>query len=473
MIKTRAIQAGLLAATLVLAAACGSDDDDGGGSASTAGGAAPATSGGAATTGGTDTTAAETTEAGTDTTEAGADSTEGGTDTTEGADTTEATDTTEAGGTAGSDGSAAQPTETGTVKIGLLTPLSGRFGDYGAPFRDGVAYAVEQINGDGGFTVGDTQYTFELLVVDDRSDQAAAVQGATELMNDEGVVALFGPIGPLGPSVTQLTTAEGVLNFSSSSSVAAIAGPPDNPLTFITNGSAEGRVQAGVDSIVEFVPGAQKVAILGPDDETAAGIVPVFEEALGAAGMTPTVYSYPVGTTDLSTVITRMVADDPDVVILGWAQSDRANQGPQLAAAGLSEDVPVFLYADALETCLTVFAGRQCINHPLAGADLTSEDLEPTTQEFVDGFLAFTGASELPTQSAAILWTYDFPWILAQAMEQAGSVDDAEAIGQALHEVTRDGLIGELTFDEGNKAVFGFDITNVAADGTITTENFD
>ena len=68
-------------------------------------------------------------------------------------------------------------------------------------------------------------------------------------------------------------------------------------------------MQAAVDSIAEFVPGAQNVAILGPDDETAAGIVPVFEEALGEAGMTATAYSYPVGTTDLSTVITRMVAD--------------------------------------------------------------------------------------------------------------------------------------------------------------------
>ena len=70
------------------------------------------------------------------------------------------------------------------------------------------------------------------------------------------------------------------------------------------------------------------------------------------------------------------------------------------------------------------------------------------------------------------MWTYDFPWILAQAIEQAGAVDDTEAIGQALHEVTRDGLIGELTFDEANKALFGFDITNVMPDGTITTENF-
>lgn len=363
-------------------------------------------------------------------------------------------------------------TKTETAKVGLLTPLSGRFGVYGEPFRDGAALAVQELNDAGGITVGDTRYTFELVVVDDKSDQAAAVQGATELINDEGVIAVIGPIGPLGPSVTQLTTAQGVINFSSSSSVAVIAGPPDNPLTFITNGSAPRRVEAGVKAIADFVPGAKSIAILGPDDETAAGVTPVFEEFVTNAGMTLKSYTYPTGTTDLSTVITRLVSDSPDVVILGWAQSDRAAQGPQLKAAGLGEDVPVFLYADALDTCKTVFADRPCINHPLAGADLTSPDLDADRQAFVDRFLEFTGDAALPAQVAAVLWTYDFPFMLAEAVEKAGTVDDAEAVGAALREVERDGVLGSITFDEANKAIFGFDITMVKPDGTTTTKNF-
>lgn len=383
-------------------------------------------------------------------------------------DTTGASDSSTT--TAGDGGGEA--TETGVVDIGILTSLSERFGVYGPPFRDGAAYAVQQINDAGGFTVGDTTYTFDLHVVDDKSDQAAAVQGATELINDVGVSALIGPIGPLGPSVTQLTEAAGVLNFSSSSSVSAIAGPPDNPHTFITNGSPSKKIQAAVDSILEFVPDVESVAILGPDDETSAGVIPVFDELLADAGLEMESYTYPVDTTDLSTVITRLVADGPDVVILGWANQDRLTQAPQLEAGGLDTSVPVFLYADALETCRTSFADRPCINHPLAGADLTAENLDAERQDFIDGFLEFTGANELPAQVAAVIWTYDFPFLIAKAMEQAGTVDDIDAIVEALHEVSHDGLLGTITFDEGNKALFGFDITLVEPDGTTTTQNF-
>jgi branched-chain amino acid transport system substrate-binding protein len=363
-------------------------------------------------------------------------------------------------------------TKTGVVKIGLLTPLSGRFGVYGAPFRDGAAFAVDEINKAGGFTVGDTKYTFDLKVIDDKSDQAASVQGATQLINDEHVVALIGPIGPLGPSVTQLTTAQNVINFSSSSSVSAIAGPPKNPLTFITNGSGAKKIQATVDSLKAFAPNAKSVAIFGPADETAAGVTPVFQKAFDAAGMTMKTFTYPTGTTDLSTVATRLVAAKPDAVILGWANSDRVTQGPQLTAAGLPKEVPVLLYADAIGTCTAIFKGRPCIAHPLAGADLTSTSLDADRKAFVDRFLKFTNSSKLPDQVSAVLWTYDFPGILSQAMTKAGTVTDATAIGKALHEVTRKGVLGSITFDEANKALFGFDLTLTAADGTITTKNF-
>lgn len=362
--------------------------------------------------------------------------------------------------------------ETGVVKLGLLTSMSGQFGAYGEPFRDGAAFGVHEINENGGFTVDGQKYTFDLKVVDDKSDQATAVQGATQLINDEGVPAIIGPIGPLGPSVTQLTSASQVVNFSSSSSVSAIAGPPDNPLTFITNGSGAKKVQAAVDAIKAWVPEAKTVAVLGPDDETTAGLTPQFEKALDAAGVAMNTYTYPTGTKDLSTVITRLVADKPDAVILGWANTDRATQAPQLKAAGLSESVPVLLYADSNRTCTTLFKGRPCINHPLAGADLTSPSLDSSRARFVERFLKFTDQSELPEQVAAVLWTYDFPAMLAQAMEKAGTVTDTEAIGKALHEVSREGLLGTITFDEANKATFGFDLTHFTADGTATTKNF-
>ena len=373
-----------------------------------------------------------------------------------------------------STGSGAQgDSSSGTVPIGVITSLTGAYSVYGAPFEDGVTYAVKQINQAGGFVVKGKHYKFSVTTENDNTSPATAVQKATGLISSQKVVAIFGPIGAQGPAVEQLTTQGKVINFSSSSSVSTTAGPPKNPLVFMTDGGAQARVDAVVSAIKSFVPRVKKVAILGPQEETAAAIIPVLNSTFSNAGITAVNFSYPVGTTDLSSVLTRLVAAKPQVVLMGWAAPDRQTQAQQFAAAGLPSSTAEFLYAGTISECQSDAHGRPCIADPLAGADLSSSSLSASDRRFISGFEAFTKTSTLSPQIEATLWTYDYPFMLAQAMTKAGTVTDTTAIANALRGgVTRHGLLGTITFDQKNNAVFGFDETLVSPSGSMTTKHF-
>ena len=144
MRRTAQRRLSLVAAFALLVAACGSDDEAAEPSVDET----------------TETTAAESTDDTTETTEV-------------------ATETTEAPAE-----SSGEP-----IKIGALTSLTGNFAPWGIQTRDGMQLAVDEINTAGGVD----GRMLELIVTDDQSNAEEAVAGF-ERMQEDGVVAVGGPI---------------------------------------------------------------------------------------------------------------------------------------------------------------------------------------------------------------------------------------------------------------------------------------
>ncbi len=72
------------------------------------------------------------------------------------------------------------------VRIGSVQPLSGGgLAFYGQAEENGLLLAVQQINEAGGFVVGDTAYSIEVLRRDSRSDDAVGIAAVQELIRDE------------------------------------------------------------------------------------------------------------------------------------------------------------------------------------------------------------------------------------------------------------------------------------------------
>jgi branched-chain amino acid transport system substrate-binding protein len=366
-----------------------------------------------------------------------------------------------------SGGAASPGTSANTVPIGMIDSYTGAYSAYGTQFAAGAQFAVSQINKTG-FKVDGKTYKFSLTIVNDNSDPATAVQKATGLVADQHVVAVMGPLGTDGPGAEQVTNSSKVIMFSAA---VVNAGPPSNNYTFLTLPATAQLVSSAVQAVKTFYPSATSVAFLGPQNQIDTADQPLFNADARAAGLAPSTYLYPEGSTDLSSILAKLVANHPSVVIQSNNSADRQLQAPQLVKAGLPKSTPLLYYAGTISECTSEAAGHPCIADPLAGVDLSASPLLPSAQQFVTGIKAFEHASALSPYSEALEWEYDFPFMLAQAMEKAGSVTDTTAIANSLHDVTRHGLLGTITFDKNNVAQFPLDMTLVSPAGKETSKS--
>ena len=81
-----------------------------------------------------------------------------------------------------------------TIKVGVVTPLTGRYASIGNELKHGYEIAVEKINAGGGVQVGNRRLLLELIVLDDESDATKTV-ARLETHAAQGVVAYLGGVG--------------------------------------------------------------------------------------------------------------------------------------------------------------------------------------------------------------------------------------------------------------------------------------
>src|SRR6185503_9647163 len=79
-----------------------------------------------------------------------------------------------------------------TIKIGLVTALSGQSARAGEAITRGLAVAIDEINAKGGVRVGNQSHKLELVRRDDEATPAKGVIAARELLFKEKVAVLFG-----------------------------------------------------------------------------------------------------------------------------------------------------------------------------------------------------------------------------------------------------------------------------------------
>ena len=247
-------------------------------------------------------------------------------------------------------------TKTGTVRIGTVMPLTGGgLAFYGISEMNGVRLAVEMINGGearcveagicepgGGFIVGDSLYTIELVERDHRSDHNVGVTATTELVRDEGVKFIFGPITHGTAMATQeITQPEKVLHLMATSILSSAdgvltpesAGPGGDKHWLFQMEPAEHIrstiTAAGVLDLLGAQPGDLSM-ILATDDPGGKFLSEFYNGVMEALGQeTKDVVFYPPGTTDFSPFLTRIKASEPDFLHVWYIVADSVFIMPQ------------------------------------------------------------------------------------------------------------------------------------------------
>ncbi|MDD3717252.1 MAG: ABC transporter substrate-binding protein [Actinomycetota bacterium] len=316
-----------------------------------------------------------------------------------------------------------------TKKIGLTAPLSGVSAQYGKDIEAGVQMAIERINEEGGITIGDTTYVFELVSADDEATPEPALSNAQRFILEEDIKVIFDPVA------TSI-----------------------QPLIGINEKAGEEFIMMAYTSVPLYTEKVNKYMITMPPPFasyikpwitlamgkgwTKLGMVQTtgaygdlwgkyFEQAWTGAGGT-VVAKAPASyytESDFTPYLTTVLAANPDVIFCGGPSDPTALVIDQ--ARGLGFTGGFIVIDQAKLDFIADTTGMEKLEGAIGVLPVADAyDLWPFLETFNDDYVEKYGGERTTWESAI---AYSGTMILARAMDEAQSVDDVEAIRAAFN----------------------------------------
>lgn len=321
--------------------------------------------------------------------------------------------------------------------VGFAGAFTGDCAVGDVPALDGLKYAVDQYNAQGGVA----GHKVTLISKDTKSDSATGGTVALELI-DQGADVLVGPCFP-GMSA-------GVIQAGGKAGVPVISAVSTQPEYVVVGGSPAylaafgDNVQASAAAEYALKNGAKTVfTVSSPDLSYTQNTPKFFVDAFKNGGGTSLGdVSFSLGQTDFSAQVTQIanLPEQPDVIYTAMFPPDTSNFVRALRAAGVTTRL---IGADGWDTTALLDAGADA----LEGSWFTTHGSStPGTAfaDFIDGITKANGKS--PDGPALAALGYSTMQIIAAAVEKAGATDPA-AIAAALPELTDVSTVtGNITY---------------------------
>lgn len=347
-----------------------------------------------------------------------------------------------------------------TIKIGVDLPVSGGDAADGLPTKNGMQLAIDQANAKGGVTVAGKTYKLEMYFLDDvppggaAHDPAQSSKNSDSFIADNAVLAVLGPFNSANAKamMPKLNQA-GLCQISPANTNETLTKPeygvtkdlrPTGNVTYfrvVTTDDIQGP--AAADYAFDKL-GFKKVYVLDDTETYGKGIADNFEkefvkkggESLGHEGV-------PKGTTDYSSILTKVAAAKPDFLYYGGTSSNKIPSArKQMKSAGL--DIPLMGGDGIVDTEYLNVAGPDADGSYGTVAAVNVNTLDEAKQFIADynaaGFKEPMGAYSGPG--------YETASIAIDAMKRATAAS-RDAVCVALRN-TKDfkGVLGTTTFDE-------------------------
>lgn len=222
--------------------------------------------------------------------------------------------------------------DNGSIKIGIILPLTGTLANVGAGMKDSALLAVEDANAKGGVN----GRKIELVIEDTSCDSAKAIPALNKMITRDKIVALIG-----GTCSGESLAIAPILN--------------QNKLPAISPSASEsGLREKGGDYFFRIVPSdafqakvaaryaketlnVTKVAILYQNDEWGVGLRDEFlKEFPEEFGYVINSESFDKGATDMRTQIAKLKSSEPEMIYLPCYPSECAVALRQLSEAGFT-----------------------------------------------------------------------------------------------------------------------------------------
>lgn len=318
----------------------------------------------------------------------------------------------------------------GEVKVGAILSMSGVYSTLGPAQKNAIEMGVAALN-ETGFDVAGKSYTLSFDYADDKSDPATTGVAALRQMveSDTLPVIAFG----LGSSTyaPQLERTPVPMINILDSTFPSILDYSDQIV--LMRGASETYTIGCVDWAKDTL-GASTISVIDTKGEPyGEGLTKLVEEQGTDAGLDIAVSSAPLGTADYGSAISAALGASPDVVYLSSVTGvilpvlkqlrQAGYAGPVMHSAGVNPQQAEAILGDG-------FNELMANNYDCAGTTPLTADND-ATQAFAEAYQA--KYDEFPQDLT--MWSYDLPFVIADAMTKAGSTSDRAAILAALGKI--------------------------------------
>ncbi|GAA4728150.1 hypothetical protein GCM10023350_09120 [Nocardioides endophyticus] len=334
-----------------------------------------------------------------------------------------------------------------SVKLGLLATLSGPGAALGELTKNGAELAVSQANEAGDVCI-------DLVVKDDAGDPTKASQATRELVDQEEVDAVAGPLltGPTGAALPITTPAKIVSIVTSSAKFAG--DPTEFPYTFQVTSQSGTLADAYVAYMKDH--GLTKAAALVVNNEFGTDLLSEFKRASegtdielvseetfvsGSVDAAPQVSKMKASGAD---TFLNMLAVDPDHIAAIKARNSLDWDVPMLGVQSIANaSIPQAVGADGMAKVYAV-GYRNLASDGTAGVPSS-----PLAATFKTDYMKATGAKTLDGSFYMAASTYDAVNLLVAAYKETGETD-SDAVKDYLASATYDGVAASYEFSSDN-----------------------
>ena len=352
------------------------------------------------------------------------------------------------------------PVDAEVLTIGVFGPLTGTMAVGGTHQKDGIQYAIDEINANGGLCGG--KYTLAAIYEDTEGNSENAVTIMNKFLYKDNVICTMGSNN--SPEVLA------VLDMIDEAQTPHIV--PSGVSMAITASGSEWVYRCTATDVlyskmlVDYSVNSLKsanIAVMYDTNDYGVGGKNLVEQYLADYSITPAVEEgYATGSKDFSSSLLKVKSAGCDTLIL-WGNYTEAGQiVKQIRELGLDINI-------MLSTGATI--GNF---YELAGADangcygVTSGFSTGRTDEVAVNFMEAYAASHDYGADVNVVMAYDATMVLAAAIEAAGSADKT-AIRDALKGLVDEGISGAIDFKdigEGGSATLMYVITD-GTNGTV------
>jgi branched-chain amino acid transport system substrate-binding protein len=194
------------------------------------------------------------------------------------------------------------------ILVGQSAPLSGSNAEIGKDIRDGAMAYFAKVNESGGLN----GRHIELVSLDDKNDRKTAGQNANKLVNDQGVVALFGfASATLSLDAMPIVKEKHVPFFAPFTGADAIH--KQNQYVFVMRASYQDELTKILEHWQGF--GTERVTVLHYDDEIGNQNYATVEKIMKAAGKQPVGVKFERNGDVTPAQIGAIIRSDPQVIV--------------------------------------------------------------------------------------------------------------------------------------------------------------